>query len=450
MNETRGAGEATEACLGNIERHNGAVNAMITPLPDAARSEAAAADRAASEGQWLGLLHGMPVAIKDNIDTAGVRSTSGSLLYENNIPNSDAPVVSRLRAAGAVIVGKATMHELAFGVRSNNPISGQCHNPWNLDHVPGGSSGGSGAAVAAEMCIGALGTDTGGSVRVPASVNGVTGLRPTHGSIPISGISPVSVSHDTVGPLARRVEDVARLFAVLCGFAADDPQSRERQYENFLPALGQGIAGIRIGIPSRFYYDDLLPEVEAAVRAAAQVFEGLGAELREIAIEGAEDAHRWTATIVYADMVALHGEAIKSRPEMFSDQVRERIATGFAHTGADVARALGARDAWRRTMRNVYDEVDMTLVPTIPGEVPPIEDSRTLLDATHDATRFTYGGALAAIPGLSLFCGFTNGGLPIGVMLEAAWWNEPLLFRAGYAYQQETGWHLRRAPILDA
>ena len=442
--------EATEACLANIERHNGAVNAMITPLPDSARTDADAADRAASDGRWLGLLHGMPVAVKDNIDTAGVRTTSGSLLFENNIPNRDAPVVSRLRAAGAVVVGKATMHELAFGVRSNNPIFGQCRNPWNLDHVPGGSSGGSGAAVAAEMCVGALGTDTGGSVRCPASMNGVTGLRPTHGGIPISGITPVSVSHDSVGPLARRVEDVARLFAVLCGYEAGDPQSREHRYENFLPALGQGVEGLRIGLPSHFYFDDLLPEVETAVRAAAGVFEGLGAELCEIDIEGAEDAHRWAATIIYAEMCARYGERVKNEPEMFSDQVRERITTGFDHTGADVARALIARDVWRRTMRNVFNGVDMVLVPTIPGEAPPIEDSRSLLAATHDATRFTYGGALAKIPGLSLPCGFTSAGLPIGGMLEAAWWNEPTLFRAGYAYQRVTDWHLRRAPLLDA
>ncbi len=451
MSEPRSpAVDATEACLANIESHNCAVNAMITPLPESARIEAAAADRAASEGRWLGLLHGMPVALKDNIEMAGVRTTSGSLLFENNIPNADAPVVDRLRAAGAVFVGKATMHELAFGVRSTNPISGQCRNPWNLDHVPGGSSGGSGAAVAAEMCVGALGTDTGGSVRCPASMNGVTGLRPTHGAIPITGITPVSVSHDSVGPLARRVEDVARLFAVLCGYEPNDPQSRERSYENFLPTLGQGIEGLRIGLPSRFYFDDLLPQVETAVRAAAQVFERLGAELCEIDIEGAENSHRWAATIIYADMCAHYGERIVATPEMFSDQVRERIAAGLDYSGADVAHALTARDVWRRTIRNVFDGVDLILVPTIPGEAPRIEDSRSLLAATHDATRFTYGGALAKIPGLSLPCGFTDRGLPIGVMLEAAWWNEPLLFRAGYAFQQETDWHLRRAPLLDA
>ncbi len=438
----------TRESLDNIRRHNGAVNAMITVTEDAALADAERADGAAAQGRWLGLLHGMSIALKDNIDTAGVRTTSGSLLFENHVPNHDAPVVQRLRAAGAVFVGKATMHELAFGVRSQNPVSGSCHNPWHLDHIPGGSSGGSGAAVAADMCQGALGTDTGGSVRLPASINGITGLRPTHGRISIRDITPVSVAHDTVGPMARRVEDVARLFAVLAAYDPQDLQSRDHPLENFLPNLDRGIEGLRIGLPKNHYFEDLDPEIDAAVRKAIEVLEGLGAETREIFVEGAEEAHHWAVTMIYSDIIAEFGERLKTRPEMFSDQVRERMMTGFQYSGADYARAMRAREAWRRELRRIYNEVDVVLTPTMPGEPGMVDDSRNLLDATHDATRFTYGGALASVPGLSLPCGFTKKGLPIGMMLEAAWWNEPTLFRAGYAYQQATDWHLKRPPIL--
>ncbi len=439
----------TQTSLDNIRRHDGAINAMITVTEDAALAEAERADAAAADGRWLGLLHGMPVALKDNIDTAGVRTTSGSLFFKDHVPNADAPVVQRLRAAGAVIVGKATMHELAFGVRSHNPVSGICHNPWNLDHIPGGSSGGSGAALAADMCLGALGTDTGGSVRCPASMTGVAGLRPTHGRISIRGINPVSVAHDTVGPMARRIEDVARLFAVLAAYDPLDVQSHDRPLENFLPSLGESIEGVRIGLPKNHYFEDLNPEIEAAVRKAIEVLEGLGAETRDVFVEGAEEAHQWAVTMIYSDIIAEFGERLKNQPEMFSDPVRERMMTGLDYTGADYAGAMRAREAWRRTLREIYDEVDVVLSPTIPGEVAPIEDSRNLMDATHDATRFTYGGALASVPGLSIPCGFTARGLPIGMMLEAAWWNEPTLFRVGYAYQQATDWHLKRPPLLE-
>ena len=450
MPETNGSALVrTRESLDNIRRHNGAVNAMITVTEDAALADAEKADAAAADGRWLGLLHGMPIALKDNISTAGVRTTSGSLFFKDHVPNEDAPVVQCLRAAGAVFVGKATMHELAFGIRSQNPVSGACHNPWNLDHIPGGSSGGSGAALAADMCQGALGTDTGGSVRVPASMNGITGLRPTHGRISIRGITPVSVAHDTVGPMARRVEDVARLFAVLATYDPLDLQSRDQPLENFLPTLGQGVKGLRIGVPKNHYFEDLDPEIEEAVRKAIEVLEGLGAETREVFIEGAEEAHQWAVTMIYSDIVAEFGDRLKNQPDMFSDQVRERMNTGFQYSGGDYARALRAREAWRRELRRIYDEVDVVISPTVPGEPGLIDDSRNLLDATHDATRFTYGGALASVPGLSLPCGFTRAGLPIGMMLEAAWWNEPTLFRAGYAYQQATDWHLRKPPILE-
>lgn len=445
---TATAREALEICLDHVRHHDEAVNAFITVTEDAAREQAQRADHAAAEGQWLGLLHGMPIAVKDNIATAGTRTTSGSLLYKDYVPNHDAEAMRRIRAAGAVMVGKVTMHELAFGVRSDNPIIGACHNPWDLDRIPGGSSGGSGAALAADMCIGALGSDTGGSVRLPGAINGVTALRPTHGRISNHGVTPVSVRFDTVGPMARRVEDVARIFAVLAGYDPKDPLSVDRPLENFLPTLGDGVAGLRIGVPENFFYDDLHPDVAAAVAEAAKTFERLGASLHKVTVAGAESAHRWAATMIYSDLCAHFGDVIENQPEMISPGVLERMKTGFAHTGTDYARGMRAQEIWKRTLADVFTGVDMILTPTMPGEPALIQDSRKLLDATHDATKFTYGAGLSGTPAISLPCGLTANNLPIGVMLEGPWWSEPALLRAGAAYQRETDWHLRKAPVL--
>ena len=440
----------TERCLDNIRRHGAAVNAFITVTEELALEQAAAADRAAAEGRWLGLLHGMPVSIKDNIQTAGIRTTSGSRFFSDHVPNADAPVVARLKAAGAVIVGKASLQEFAFGVRNHNPISGQCGNPWDLARIPGGSSGGSGASVAAEMCVGSLGSDTGGSIRCPASLNGVTGLRPTPGRVSNRGSTPVSRPHDAIGPLARRVADVARLFAVLAGHDPGDPNSVDQPLENFLPGLGDGVAGLCIGVPRRFYFDDLPAEIDTAVRAAIDQLAALGAELVEVDLPGVEDCHSAMSTLIFADACAFHAERLAEAPEMFTEPVLERMRNGLAVTGAQYAKALRFKEDWKRTVRALFATIDILATPTVPIETPLIEATGNLLAATRDATRNTFAGALADLPGLSLPCGFTAAGLPIGLQLEAAWWREPILLRAGQAYQQATDWHLARPPLLAA
>ena len=440
---------ALERCLARIERLDPALNAMVTATAETAREQADACDRAAAEGRWLGLLHGMPVALKDNIETAGVRTTSGAAYLADHIPNRDAPVVGRLKAQGAVLVGKANMQELAWGVVSTNPVTGQCRNPWNPDHIPGGSSGGSGAAVAAGMAHASLGTDTGGSVRIPAAMTGIAGLRPTHGRISIRGITPVSVAHDTVGPMARSVADVARLFAALAAYDPLDHVSRALPLDNFLPRLGDGIEGVRIGLARNFFFDEIDGAVEAAVRAGAGTLESLGARLVDVSLPGAETAQRWTTIMAYADACAYHRERLDAGPGALSAAVYERMIMGRDFSAVDYAQAMRGREAWRRALAEMFETVDLLLAPTTPRPAPPIADDRSLHRATQDATRFTYGGALASIPGLSVPCGFSTGGLPIGMMLEGAWGAEPLLLRAGHAYQRATDWHLRRAPCLD-
>jgi aspartyl-tRNA(Asn)/glutamyl-tRNA(Gln) amidotransferase subunit A len=438
------AAAALAATLERIEDCNGRFHAFATVDPDGALRAAVAADAARREGNWLGLLHGMLIGVKDNIDTAGLRTSCGSALFADRVPNADAPVVERLRRAGAIIVGKTALMELCFGVRSTDMIAGQVRNPWNDQHVPGGSSGGSAAAVALDLCQGALGSDTGGSVRVPAAFCGVAGLRPTHGRVPNRGALPVSASFDTIGPLARSVDDVARIFATIAGFDPADPTSIDVPLGADVLTGGADATGLRIGVPHNFYFDDVDPEIAAAVREVARVLGRSGASVTEVEVPAAEVAQRFATTILLADACEVHADALDNRRDAISRQVFERMSKGRALTAVDYARAERFREEWRRTLRGLFTQIDILLFPATPRPAPPIEDGAHLEDATRHATRFTYGGGLAGLPGLSLPCGLTSSGLPIGVLLEAAWFNEAALLRAGRAWQRATDWHERR------
>lgn len=437
-----------EKNLSAVESWNGRVNAMMAMNADGAREQADALDQMSANGQWAGLLHGMTLAVKDNIDTAGIETTSGSQFFKGRVPNSDAPVVSRLKRAGAIVVGKATLHEVAFGVRSHNAVIGQCRNPYNTDYIPGGSSGGSGVAVASGMADAALGTDTGGSVRIPSAICGITGLRPTTGRVPNSGCLPVSELHDTIGPMASSAMDVARLFAVMAGYDDADPTSRDVPLENFLPTIGDGIEGVRIGVPRNYYYDDLTPDIASAVEGALKQFEKLGAKLVDVDLPGAENTLAEAAVIIYSDAAQLHSERLE-QPDKWGQQTIERMRLALDYSSRDYARAMRAREVWQRTLKRTFENVDILAMPTIPQATPPIEDDRSLFEATKRVAANTYAGAFGALPGLSIPCGADANGLPIGLLLEAAWWQEPLLLRAGHAYQQVTDWHLRR-PVLSS
>jgi aspartyl-tRNA(Asn)/glutamyl-tRNA(Gln) amidotransferase subunit A len=438
---------ALQATLGRIAGLNDEYRAYARLDPNGAMRAATAADTARREGRWLGLLHGMLVAVKDSIDTAGVRTSCGSALFTDRVPAADAPVIERLRRAGAIVVGKAALMELCFGVRSTDMIAGQVRNPWNRLHVPGGSSGGSAAAVALDLCQGALGTDTGGSVRVPAAYCGVAGLRPTHGRVPNRGALAVSASFDTIGPMARGVDDVARMFAAIAGFDAEDPTSVDQPLDTAILTDAGDVTGLRIGLPANFYFDDVDPEIAAAVRDVAEMLGKAGARISDVTIPGAELAHHYATTIVLADACDVHAEALETRRDAFSAQVYERMSRGRGFSAVDYAQAERFRAAWRRDLRMLFTQVDVLLFPTTPYSAPLIEDGAHLADSTRDATRFAYGGGLAGLPGLSLPCGFTTAGLPIGVLLEGAWFNEATLLRAGRAWQRITDWHLRRPSV---
>ena len=438
----------TETHLTQAARLNPALNALIAIRTGQALRDARRADAAAARGENLGLLHGMTITVKDNIDIAGEPTTAGAAFLADNIAAADAPVVQRLRNAGAVLLGKANMAELAFGSRSFSAIGGQCRNPWDTERIPGGSSGGSAVSVAADMCIGSLGTDTGGSVRLPACFNGVSGLRPTFGRVPIRGVVPVSEHNDTVGPLARSVSDLARIFAVIAGYDEHDPSTAYHPLGNFLPTLADGIAGRRIGIPRSFYFEQCEAGVAEAVMAAAAVLEKAGAVLVDVDVPMAAEAHLHLGRSVFADVCHVFREPLLNRPETITASVVERMRNGLAVTGLQYAESMAFRSRYRLAMRRLFAQVDMLLSPTSPVGAPPIEDGANLLEATRAVTRNTYAGSMGSLPGLSVPVGLTAEGLPIGMQLEAAWWQEPLLFQAGVAYQRVTDFHRHRAPML--
>ena len=443
--------EETRRCLNNIERFDSVVNAFISVLAESALREAESIDRAREQGAVGGLLAGVPISVKDCIDVAGTPCTNGSTLFADYVPEIDALVVQRLRQAGAVILGKTNLHEFAYGSTTQNPHYGSTRNPWDLDRIPSGSSGGAGASVAAQMCVGAVGSDTGGSVRTPAAINGVSGLRPSMGSIPMTGsFTRICPAIDTVGPLGESVEIVARMFAVMAGYDDDDLYSVRREQPDFLGSLDNGIKGIRIGLPQKFFFEDLEEGVGSAVEASAQRLAALGADIVEIELEGAEYAQQSVMPMVWADAYEYHRERVESAPEKFGRDVLDRILLGRDITGRDYAAALRARERWNRTVDRTLEQVDVILTPTTPITAPLVEESSDMLSTTHHLTRFTYLFSWAGLPGLSVPCGFTSAGMPIGMLLNGRPWEETLLFQIGHSYQNDTDWHSRRPPLLNA
>lgn len=441
------ARERVEAFLGRIERANDELCALITVLADQALAAAARCDEIAAGGGNLGPLHGTVVVLKDNIDVAGAPTTGGSAFFAGRIPTAHATVVERLRAAGAIVLAKANLAEFALGGTTQNAHYGTTRNPWDVTRVAGGSSGGSAAAVAAGLADAALGSDTGGSVRLPAAVTGLVGLRPTVGRVPNRGTIPLSPLFDAVGPMAHDAAGVARLLAAIEGHDPADETSIAGPADDahIFSQLTHGIEGLRIGVPRAFFFDDLHPEVASAVEAAIEVLAALGAHVEEVSLEGAELAQAHTQVIVTADGAAYHASRLAEAPERLGPDVLVRLRRGQDASAVHYADALAFRRRWSHQVAGVLQRIDLLATPTVP--VPASSVDGDPLEETARLLRLTNHWALAGLPAVSVPCGFA-GGVPTGLQLAARPWHDGLLLRTAHAYQQATDWHTRRAPLL--
>ena len=460
------ASALVEGCLRQIERLEPALKACVTVMADAALEQARAADavlaagrdrRAAGVHAATGVRHtpllGIPLGIKDLIETAGVRTTAGSRVLANWVPERDATVVAKLRAAGAIPLAKTNTHEFAFGT-----LTPPTENPWGAGRAPGGSSGGSAAGVATGEFLGALGTDTGGSIRIPAGWCGVTGLKPTFGLVSLEGIVPLSWSLDHAGPIARTVEDCALLLDAIAGYDPADPGSVDVPLLDFEAALAvqrspeEAVRGTRIGVPSGYFFDQLDAEVEVAVRAAIQRFEQLGATIVEVAMpEGMEDLFALYRGVQRPEAYTYHADMgwLETRADQYTPEVRANIAAGADYSAADYIRFQRRRRTFTDAMRGAMRGVDALALPALAIPAPTIAEYAAPLRVNGEelragSLRLTFPFDLTGQPALALPCGFTDQlSLPISLQLAAAHFGEATLLRLGHAYQRVTDWHLR-------
>lgn len=436
------ARDMTSLFLERIANRTPIVHAILTPCPDLALVDADRVDEARRAGRPLPL-DGMSIVLKDNIDVAGVRSSCGSRFRIDHVAEADAFVVRLLREAGAVILGKSQSTEFMFALAAH-PDFEPCTNPWDATRIPGASSSGSGAAVADDECIGALGTDTGGSVRIPASFSGVTGLRPTHGLVSNTGVFPLARSLDTVGPMARSAADVADLFSVLARFDPDD--TRSIPYEPGRSLAANGRSTLRIGVPRQFFFDDCHPEIERAVREAIDTFAKLGHTVADVDLPLARVAKDGFTLLIRAEALSVHAERLAERPNDFTSDVRDRLRLGEDLTGRDVALLVEDRYAWMRQVGEVFEHaVDVVMTPTVACLPPRLEDAR--FGKLPDVTRLTYPWSFAKVPAISVPCGFTTDGLPIGLQIAGPAHSEWRLLDMARAYQAITDWHRRRPSL---
>ena len=440
--------ELTHDCLTRIEKLNPKLNAFITVLAESALDEARRAEQEIFRGKYRGPLHGIPIGLKDILDTAGTRTTAASALFKDRIPTEDAEVVRRLRADGAIILGKQNLHEFAYGGSSLISAYGEVHNPWDTARLAGGSSGGSAASVACGMGFAAVGTDTAGSIRLPAAYCGVVGLKPTYGRVSARGVVPLSWSFDHVGPLTNSVCDAGLMLQVLAGYDAGDPASVDRPVPDYTCDLGEEIHDLRIGVPRAFFFDDLDPEVAAAVEKAIQLFRELGADIRDgIGLEVPTDR-----TLSSAESYAYHKSFVTRSPELYQPATLARIQSGERIAAADALRARQELAASRQAIRKMFEQVNVLLTPTVPIPPPRIADLQRNPDKLRPAElmmlRNTRPFNVWGIPAISLPCGFTSDGLPIGLQLAAAAWREEVVLRAARAYEQATEWH-NKMPELE-
>jgi len=380
--------------------------------------------------------------VKDLFETAGVRTTAGTLFLKDNVPTHDAVVIEKLRTAGAHLIGKTNTHEIALGVTTANPHFGICRNPWDPSRTPGGSSGGSAVAVATGMAIAAIGTDTGGSIRIPASLCGVVGLKPTFGRISLRGVFPLSWNLDHVGPLTRCVTDAAIVLQAIAGYDAEDPQCAMVPVDDYVARLEDGVSGFRIAVADGLYVGESEPEVLDSVGEAAEIFRGLGAVVTPVSMEYLGEAALANGQMTQADAAAYHRQRLSEHPEMFGEDVRQRLEAGRALSAADYVAARRSQAVLRRQLERLLAEHHLLMLPTTPVTAPLIEGGDAVAHARR-LTRFTAPFNLTGLPAISIPGGFTRTGLPVGVQMVAAPWSEARLLQAARAYEREVDWQSR-------
>ncbi|MBI4338003.1 MAG: Asp-tRNA(Asn)/Glu-tRNA(Gln) amidotransferase subunit GatA [Chloroflexi bacterium] len=444
--------ELTQAVLERAQALNPKVNAYITITGEGAMAQARAAEREIAQGTYRGPLHGVPLAFKDLFDTAGVRTTGGSKILAQRVPDADSTAVAKLKAAGSVLLGKLNMHEFAFGISSTNPHYGPVRNPWDLKRIPGGSSGGSGAATVAHMCVASLGSDTGGSIRIPAALCGMVGLKPTYGRVSRFGALPLSWSLDHVGPMTKTVEDAAILLRAIAGHDPADPGSLQAPVPDYTRGLKAGVKGVRVGVLSNPYFDFMAPAVRQAFEAAVGTLGELGANVQPVPWPEGELAGLANMTIILGEAAAYHAGWLRTRPQDYGADVRDRLIQGSVLPASLYLQAQRARRTIMESALALFGGVELLVLPTIPVAAPNIGESTVELggrrvDARAAITRYTQPFNLTGLPALSLPCGFSPEGLPIGLQVVGRPLGEAAVLRLGHAYEQATPWHKRQPPL---
>jgi aspartyl-tRNA(Asn)/glutamyl-tRNA(Gln) amidotransferase subunit A len=437
--------DLTELALSRIERHDAPLNSFITVMAERARSEAKAAEQQIADGDYRGPFHGVPVAVKDLYATKGTLTTYGSLLFADWVPDHDAAAVERLRAAGAIILGKTNLQELAYGTTSANPHYGQVYNPWKEGYHPGGSSGGSAAALAAGFTWMALGSDTGASIRQPAACCGVVGIKPTFGLVSKHGCLPLSWSMDHAGPMTRSVRDAALSMNLLAGYDPRDPSSVDRPVPDFAAALDQGIKGKRIAVVRKFFMEDGDPEVMAGIEATLPIFESLGAIIEEIELPHIEDAFKAGTLTILSEGATYHADHLTSRPEAFSPQCRSDFSLGRLYKATDYIQAQRLRRHLMEEVAKIMAPVDALVMPTSPITATPAEGNPP--DHPVYRVRNTIPFNFLSLPAISIPCGFSNDGLPIGLQIVGKAFDEAGILQIAHAYEEATDWDARRPPL---
>jgi aspartyl-tRNA(Asn)/glutamyl-tRNA(Gln) amidotransferase subunit A len=444
--------ELTQECLSRIERLNPKLNAFITVTADSAVAEARQAEAEVQHGRWRGPLHGIPIALKDLVDMAGVRTTAGSGVFKDRVPTEDAEIVRRLKAAGAVFVGKLNLQECAYGGSSAIGHFGPVHNPWNLDYSPGGSSGGSAAAVAARLCFAAIGTDTGGSIRQPSAYCGVVGLKPTYGRVSTSGVIPLSWSLDHIGPITRTAMDAALMLEIIAGYDPRDITSIDAPVPDYVAAVADSTSSLRLGIPRAYFYDELHPEIQVAMKTALLVLQTITASEHDVAAPLTDATYSsWMdsyGAIFTAEAYAYHKDYIARNPELYQAPTLKRLRAGAEVTTGTYIQSRRWLDQVRRSIVHAFDSVDLLITPT--ARVPPFTIAD--LQADPDTVRAkelamlhnTRPWNFAGLPTISVPCGFTRTGLPIGMQITGPPGGEATGLRLAYAYEQATEWHKRK------